>query len=200
MKLDLLRLDPDKYYPPHVLVSDTPESFRITIDLTAGEDLRFLLQGRPHSAVGYILSSTHRDRTGFRTSFYPLVAFAEAPNADTIISLFDCCKWSERLLDSDWETGGRRYRVYGCRLTERYLLEFVCRLYQASGFVIPGHLGDRGTADHSLPFHIDVAQSTELGLDPDTVAEIREYYGRDLANDVTWMSEQERASWGIKSP
>ncbi len=200
MNLHLLRLDPEKHYPPQVLISDNPEAFRLTIDLTAGEDLRFLLRGRPHSAVAYILSSTHRERTGFRISYYPLVAFGEPPDAETIISLFDCCKWSERLLDSDWEADNHRYRVYGCRLTERYLLEFVCRLYQAGGFVIPGHLGDRGTADHSLPFHIDLAQSSSLGLDPDTVAEIREFYGRDLANDVTWMSEQERASWGITEP
>ncbi len=198
MNLHLVRLDPDKHYPPHVLISDGPEVLRISIDLTAGEDLRFLLRERPHSAVAYILSSTHRERTGFRTSYYPLIAFGEAPEAETLIGMFDCCKWSERLLDSDWEADGHRYRVYGCRMTERYLLEFVCRLYQAGGFVIPGHLGDHGTADHSLPFHIDLAQSIDLGLDPDTLAEIREYYGRDLANDVTWMSEQERASWGIK--
>lgn len=198
MTLHLIRLDPDKHYPPCALVSDDPEALRVTIDLASGEDLRFLFRDRPHTAVAYILSSTHRERTGFRPSFYPAVAFPEAPAADTIISLFDCCKWSERLLDSDWEVEESRYRVYGCRLTERYLLEFVWRLYQAGGFVIPGHLGDRGTADYSLPFHIDLAQSSGLGLDPDTIAEIREYYGRDLANDVTWMSEQERVSWGIK--
>ncbi len=200
MKMRLLRLDPKLHYPPHALITDNPEALRVTIDLTAGEDLRFILRGRPHSAVAYILSSTHRERTGFRTSFHPLVTFGEAPDTETLISLFDCCKWSERLLDSDWEADECRYRVYGSRMTERYLLEFVCRLYQADGFVILGHLGDRGTADHSLPFHVDLAQSSGLGLDPDTVAEIREYYGRDLANDVTWMSPQERVSWGITEP
>lgn len=197
MRLHLLRLDPEKHYPPHALITDDPEALRIAVDLTSGEDLRFVLRDRPHSAVAYVLSSTHRERTGFRTSFYPLVAFAEPADTETLISMFDCCKWSERLLGSDWEADARRYRVYGCRLTERYLLEFVYRLYQAGGFVIPGHVGDRSTADHSLPFHIDLAQSSGLGLDPDTVAEIRDYYGRDLANDVTWMSPEERALWGI---
>ena len=196
--LRLVPLDPDRHYPPHVLVSGRPDSLRLEADLSSGTDLRFALRDRPHAAVAYVLSSTYRKRGGLRAAYYPLIAFPAPPPTDELLEILNCCKWSERLLDQDWETPEFRCRVFGCRVTERYLLELVYRLYRADGFVIPGHVGLSSDSGHTLPFHVDLAESDDLDLDPDTVAEIRRHYACDVVTAVESMSAYERSLWGIE--
>ena len=196
-RLRLLRLDPERHYPPHALVSGRPDSLWLEVDLSAGADLRFALRDRPHAAVAYILSSTYRKRGGLRASYCPLISFPAPPATSELLEILNCCKWSERLLDQDWETPELRCRVYGCRVTERYLLELVYRLYRAGGFVIPGHMGVTSDSAHALPFHVDLAESGGLDLDPDTVAEIRRHYACDVVTAVASMTSYERSLWGI---
>lgn len=197
MNLRLVDLDPDLFYPPHVLVTDEPDALRLEVDLTSGEDMRFALRERPHAAVAYILSSTYRERGAVRASFYPLIAFAETPDVEALLGILNCCKWSERMLESDWERDGRYYEVYGCRLTERYLLEFVYGLYREGGFVIPGHLGECQASEWAQPFHIDVAEGRRYGLDSQSVAAIRRHYACSLSNALARMGPREREFWGV---
>lgn len=199
MGLKLVALDPNHFYPPHVLVTDEPDSLRLETDLAAGADLRFMLRDRPHAAVAYVLGSTYRERGDLRPSYYPLVAFPaiDGPSAEQLLLILNCCKWSERMLEADWEAEDGRYQIYGCRLTERYLLEFIYGVYEAGGFVIPGHLGDARNHGCSQPYHIDLAQGRILGLSPETVAEIRRRYSRDLGSAIVSMSPMERTDWGI---
>lgn len=197
MGLRLVDLDPDRAYPPHLLVTDQPDNLRLNVDLMAGADLRLVFLGRPHAAVAHVLSSTYRDRGGPRPSYYPLVALPMEPRTGELLEALNCCKWSERLLDLDWDDGLVRYRVFGCRLTERYLLEFIYLLYRMGGFVIPGHMGDRRNDKCSQPFHIDLAQGRDLGLEVDVVAEIRRRYNRDLNAAIGCMTPEERRDLGI---